>query len=55
MIRYPNTLESVESTILRTEIFSLDGTRMAKHGRGMLIIRKTYANGTVVTQKAIRK
>jgi len=44
-----------EGDVVRTEIFSLSGTRMANSGRGMLIIRKTYANGAVVTRKAISK
>lgn len=41
--------------VVRTEIFSLGGTRIQNMGRGISIVRQTYANGTVVTKKVINK
>jgi hypothetical protein len=43
-----------EGPVVRTEFFTLGGSRMNNAGRGMQIIRTTYANGTVVTKKVIR-
>ena len=43
-----------EGAVVRTEIFTLGGSRTANAGRGMQIIRKTYANGSVVTKKVLR-
>ena len=43
-----------QSAAVRTEIFTLGGSRTANAGRGMQIIRKTYANGAVVTKKVLR-
>ena len=43
-----------EGAVVRTEVFTLGGNRTAHAGRGMQIIRKTYANGAVVTKKVIR-
>ena len=41
--------------VVRTEVYSLDGTRVGKSGRGISIVRQTYANGSVVTKKVILK
>lgn len=41
--------------VVRTEIFSLGGTRMQNAGRGISIVRQTYENGVVVTKKVIKK
>lgn len=43
-----------EGPVVRTEFFTLGGSRMNNAGRGIQIIRTTYANGTVVTKKVIR-
>ena len=44
-----------EGDVVRTEIFTLGGNRMSNAGRGMQIVRKTYANGAVKTQKMMVK
>ena len=41
--------------VIRTEIFTLGGSRMNNAGRGMQIVRKTYANGVVKIQKMLMK
>ena len=43
-----------EGAVVRTEVFTLGGSRTNRAGRGMQIIRKTYANGAVVTKKVVR-
>lgn len=49
------TVEQPAGEVVRTEIFSLGGTRMQNAGRGISIVRQTYANGVVVTKKVINK
>ena len=41
--------------VVRTEIYSLNGTRVGNAGRGISIVRQTYADGSVVTKKVILK
>ena len=43
-----------QGTVVSTEVFTLGGSRIANAGRGMQIVRKTYANGAVVTKKVLR-
>ena len=49
--------DMAEKTGIQTvqpEVFTLGGSRTNRAGRGMQIIRKTYANGAVVTKKVLR-
>ena len=41
--------------IVRTEIFSANGTQVSSMSRGINIIRRTFANGAVKTYKVIIK
>ena len=41
--------------VVRTEVYSLNGTRVGKTGRGISIVRQTYADGSVVTKKVVMK
>ena len=40
--------------LLRTELFTLDGKRVADGQRGIYLVRRTYQNGTVRTEKVMR-
>ena len=43
-----------EGAVVRTEVFNLGGSRMSNAGRGLQIVRKTYANGVVTTKKVVK-
>lgn len=43
-----------EGAVVRTEVFTLGGARTNNAGRGLQIVRKTYADGSVVTKKVLR-
>ena len=40
--------------VVRTELFTVDGKRIATAQRGIYLVRRTYQNGTVRTDKVIR-
>ena len=41
--------------IVRTEIYTVNGARVNTMGKGVNIIRRTYANGAVKTYKVIAR
>ena len=43
-----------EGSIVRTEVFTLGGMRVAGKAQGVTIVRRTYANGAVTTQKVVK-
>jgi len=43
-----------QGRVVSTEMFTIGGMRVSGRQNGMLIIRKTYADGTVKTQKVIK-
>ena len=49
------TLQAAEGNIIRTEVYSLSGTRMGKAGKGVSIIKQYYNNGAVKTRKVVMK
>ena len=44
---------SPEGGVVRTEIFTVNGSRVGALTKGVNIIRRTYGNGAVTTQKMI--
>ena len=46
---------SPEGGVVRTEIFTVNGSRVGALTKGVNIIRRTYGNGAVTTQKVIVK
>lgn len=42
-----------DGEIVRTEIYSLSGTRLPAMKRGINIVKEVYANGTVKARKVV--
>lgn len=43
-----------QGNVVRTELFTIGGVRVSGKQSGLLIVRKTYADGTMKTQKVVR-
>lgn len=51
----PITTPTPEGKVIRTQVYTLHGTRTANTPRGIAILRETYANGAVRTTKIVNK
>lgn len=50
-----NVKGEAQGDVVRTELFTIGGARTSNATRGISIVRKTYANGVVTTQKVLVK